>query len=558
MGNLFFKGSLNDTLKTQMKKLIKAYKKESNEKNTKIVFMAAASGIAQSCLICIISIVAETAYDIELSFQYLMMYLIAFIIFYIGKRYTLFESISVVEKILNNIRIRISDKLRKTELNFIENIGKEDLNTKYQYNINVISEFVPELVNGFQSLIVVIFCLLYIFILSVIGFFCTVLTLSIAISMYLLHDKVYRKQIKETNALKTAFSEAFNDSIDGFKELKLHQFKNEKHFNKIINYSDRLEHINISVNKLFAIDLMYSQVTFFFLLAIIGFLLPLYGEHHSELIVHLVAAILFLIGPLGRVVGAIPQLFKTNVCFEEIYELEQLLDQSIHQEIPTDKDKIIPIKAFKQIIFKDLEFHYGDKEDPMFSVGPIDLTLNHGEVLLIVGGNGSGKSTLLKLITALYFPDKGQILIDGNPLSKSLYPGYRSLFTAVFADFHLFEELYAMDVIDDEKVNQLLQKMNLDKKTAVVNGKFTNISLSTGQRKRLAMITSLIEARPIFIFDEWAADQDPIFKDYFYTVMLKELKEAGNTVIAVTNDDRYFHCGDRLVKMEFGKIVSKA
>jgi len=541
-----------------MKELIKAYKKESNTKNSKIVFMAAVSGIAQSCLICIISIVAETAYDIELSFHYLMMYLTAFIIFYIGKRYTLFESISVVETILNNIRIRISDKLRQTELDFIENIGKEDLNTKFQYNINVISEFVPELVNGFQSVIVVMFCFIYICILSVTAFISTVLTLSIAIAMYLFHDKTYKKQLKETNALKTGFSQVFNDSIDGFKELKLNQYKNDKHFNKITNYSDRLKQINISVNKLFSVDLMFSQITFYFLLAIIGFLLPLYGESQGELIIHLIAAILFLIGPLGRVVGAIPQLLKTNVSFEEIYALEQLLDQSIHQEILTDNDRIIPINAFKQIHFKDLEFHYGDKEDPMFSVGPINLTLNHGEILLIVGGNGSGKSTLLKMFTALYFPDKGQVLIDGAPLTKSLYPGYRSLFTAVFADFHLFEELYAMDIIDNEKVNRLLQRMNLDKKTAVVNGKFTNISLSTGQRKRLAMVTSLLEDRPIFIFDEWAADQDPVFKDYFYTVMLKELKNAGKTVIAVTHDDRYFHCGDRLIKMEFGKIVSKA
>ncbi|ETR73524.1 MAG: putative ATP-binding cassette transporter [Candidatus Magnetoglobus multicellularis str. Araruama] len=257
-----------------MKELINAYKKESDTTNTKIVFMAAASGIAQSCLICIISVVAETAYDIGLSFQYLMMYLTAFIIFYIGKRYTLFESISVVEKILNRMRIRISDKLRQTELDFVETIRKEDLNTKYQYNINVISEFVPELVNGFQSLIVVIFCLIYIFLLSGLGFLCTISTLGIAISMYLLHDKTYKMQLKETNALKTSFSQVFNDSIDGFKELKLNQHKSDKHFNKITNYSDRLEQINVSVNKLFAIDLMYSQITFFFCWQLLDFYCP--------------------------------------------------------------------------------------------------------------------------------------------------------------------------------------------------------------------------------------------------------------------------------------------
>jgi len=538
-----------------MNNIIKAYKQETDIKSTKIVFMAAASGIAQSCLICIISLVAETAYSSDLNFRYLLMYLIAFVIFFIGKRYTLFESISIVEKTLNKMRIRLSDKLRKTELTFIENIGKEDLNTKIQYNINVVSEYTPELVNGFQSLIVVIFCLIYIFILSFMGFLCTILTLGIAIAMYLSHEKTYNMKLRETNELRTKFSKIFNDAIEGFKELKLHQNKNDKHFQKLKNQSKNIEQTNIDINKLFAIDLMYSQITFFLLLAIIGFILPLYGEGNSQLIIHLIAAILFFIGPLGRVVGAIPQIVKTNVSFEEMYELEELLDKSIHKDITIDKDKIIPVKEFEKIVFKDIVFHYGDKDEPMFSVGPINLTINQGEVLLIAGGNGSGKSTLLKLITTLYFPNNGQIFIDDVLLTKKLYPGYRSLFTAVFADFHLFDELYALDIIDDEKVNKLLQKMSLDKKTTVVNGKFTNIQLSTGQRKRLAMVSSLIEDRSIFIFDEWAADQDPIFKDYFYTVMLQELKKAGKTVVAVTHDDRYFHCGDRFIKMEYGQIV---
>jgi putative ATP-binding cassette transporter len=201
-------------------------------------------------------------------------------------------------------------------------------------------------------------------------------------------------------------------------------------------------------------------------------------------------------------------------------------------------------------------FHYYHRDkSPLFSVGPIDMTIRRGEVVFVVGGNGSGKSTLMKLLTGLYYPESGRILVDGKPVMRSDYPDYRELFSIIFTDFHLFERLYGIDEYDEEMIHRLLKQMELDRKTDFVDGAFTNIQLSTGQRKRMAMITALLEDKPVYVFDEWAADQDPTFREYFYNEQLKKMKESGKTIIAVSHDDRFFHFADRVLKMDFGRFV---
>ena len=87
------------------------------------------------------------------------------------------------------------------------------------------------------------------------------------------------------------------------------------------------------------------------------------------------------------------------------------------------------------------------------------------------------------------------------------------------------------------------------------DGRFSTLDLSTGQRKRLAMVAALLDDKPIYIFDEWAADQDPGFRRYFYEGLLGELKARGKTVLAVTHDDRYFGVADRVVKRGEGGVV---
>lgn len=172
---------------------------------------------------------------------------------------------------------------------------------------------------------------------------------------------------------------------------------------------------------------------------------------------------------------------------------------------------------------------------------------------MIAGGNGAGKSTLLRVLTGLYPTETGDILLDGRRPTRDRL---RALFATVFTDFHLFDRLYGVGQVDPERVGRLLERLLLSGKVTLREGAFsTTTALSTGQRKRLALIAAVLEDRPVLIFDEWTADQDPEFREIFYSELLPELKEAGRTVIAVTHDDRYFDRADRLIRMRRGQIV---
>ncbi len=213
---------------------------------------------------------------------------------------------------------------------------------------------------------------------------------------------------------------------------------------------------------------------------------------------------------------------------------------------------------WKSLELKEVVHTYHSQEtDSHFSVGPIDLTLKAGELVFIVGGNGSGKSTLAKLITGLYIPDLGELRLDGEPIVESNREWYRQLFSAVFSDFYLFERLVSTEALTlDSQAQTYLEKLQLEKKVSVQDGQLSTTALSQGQRKRLALLAAYLEDRPIYLFDEWAADQDPMFREIFYTQILAELKQRGKTVIVISHDDHYFHLADRLIKLDYGRIES--
>ena len=196
-----------------------------------------------------------------------------------------------------------------------------------------------------------------------------------------------------------------------------------------------------------------------------------------------------------------------------------------------------------------------ENEEEEFSLGPIDLSLRPGELVFITGGNGSGKTTLAKLLVGLYIPQQGEIRLDGQTITDERRDNYRQLFSVVFSDFYLFENLLGLSHFNiDTKAQDYLAKLQLDRCVQIKDRTLSTLELSQGQRKRLALLTAYLEDRPIYLFDEWAADQDPQFKEIFYFELLGRLKEAGKTVIVISHDDRYYHVADRVLKLNYGLI----
>lgn len=186
------------------------------------------------------------------------------------------------------------------------------------------------------------------------------------------------------------------------------------------------------------------------------------------------------------------------------------------------------------------------------------MKFHPGELIFIVGGNGSGKSTLAKLITGLYIPETGNVYLDDNLIDNHNLEWYRQQFSVVFSDFYLFDRFLGLDSNDlDIQTQKYLVQLQLDHKVKVNNGVLSTTDLSQGQRKRLALVTAYLEDRPIYMFDEWASDQDPVFKEIFYTQLLAELKNRGKTVLVISHDDQYFYLADRIVKLEYGQVKTE-
>jgi putative ATP-binding cassette transporter len=260
-----------------------------------------------------------------------------------------------------------------------------------------------------------------------------------------------------------------------------------------------------------------------------------------------------MIGPISNVVGAIPIFGNANAAADAILALEARmaqLERSVLESPP-------PFLHFRQIRAEGLEFSYpGQGSEPGFKIGPVDLTIRRGSTVFITGGNGSGKTTLMLMLLGLYPAQSGNLQLDDEPIGPQNLNAYRNLFSVVFSDNHLFGELFGIEKVDRTLAAKLFELLEMTRKTELEGRRFGTTRLSGGQRKRLALIAALLEKRPICFFDEWAADQDPHFREKFYRVILPGLKADGITIIAVTHDDKYFDVADLHLHMEEGRIAS--
>lgn len=535
-------------------KLLDFFNRESKAPKKQLIFTALTSGLANGYLLIIINNAAETINGgAELQVQHFLMFLLDLMLLAYTKQYTLKHATMAAEDAIDRVRTRVADKLRHTELQYIETVGHTSIYTRIAQDTSLISESAIMLANACQQIIVVVMCLLYIAWLSIPGFLLTVSLLCVAILMYFYNSSFIKAKLREASNKETAFFNGIRSILLGFKEIKINHKKNEALFSHVKSISNEVRDIKVSAGFHFVIDLMFAQTAFFILCAGIIFALPAISVINVEEVVGITIAILFLFAPLAVVINAFSMFVRANIAVENIYELEQEIDAVSKKDFHAE----ITIPNFESIEFDKVTFHYPMQDGSSnFGVGPLSFKIEKGDVLFVVGGNGSGKSTLLKLLTGLYYPVSGNIYLNGNLLSYKDYFSFRELYTIIFTDFHLFEHLYGIDKIDSSQVNTLLKAMELDKKTSFETDRFSNTDLSTGQRKRLAYIASLLEDKQIFIFDEWAADQDPEFRQHFYEVLLHELKEKGKTIVAVSHDDRYFSVADAVIKMEYGHIAS--
>ena len=532
-------------------------KKESDKPLLKLALLTAVSGLSSTGVLAVINMAAQSHSGKSVNIGYLLMFAAVVGIFITSQKFILVEGVVIIEDILNNLRIRLSDKIRRTDLLNIEKIGNAKIYNRLTQEATLISQMSVYLITALQSGIMLIFIFAYIAYLNFVAAIMLLVLLSIGVILFQKNNaKVYSK-LDETNKVEIEYFNSLTNILDGLKEIKLNRKKSNDVFSHYRNISSVLQKLKVNTGYLFSHNMVFSQAFIYIVLGAIVFVLPQLNASFSKEIISTTTAMLFAIGPLNSLVSMFPPYEKLNLAVRNIYELEEELDKQLNL------NEVQPIEGenrfinFNKIELKNLYFEYQNSNGyDSFSIGPIDMSINRGEIIFLIGGNGCGKTTLLKALTMLYNKlQSGSIFVDDKLVDNSNYLEYRELYSAIFYDFHLFDKLYGLENVDPKRVNDLLKLMQIDNKTEFKDDRFTKQNLSTGQRKRLALIVTFLEDKPIYIFDEWAADQDPQFKNYFYNILLKKLKDEGKTVIAVSHDDRYFNIADRVIKMDYGKIV---
>jgi cyclic peptide transporter len=536
---------------------IRFLRKESGRYGVRIATVTFFAGLVNGMIVVVILGAASAATDSSRSFQFLAMFGLTLTALMLAKRYSLNHTTRLTEAIVERLRVRVSDKIRRSELLYFEKVGQTQFMTILTKETQMISNTASMTINATASAVMLVVSFLFVAYLSLLAFFLSLGAVALAVVAYRASLAQMNAQLHETLRVENEFFDLLNHMLAGFKEVKIDARKNQDLFeNYLAPASRKVRDLKTRTNEQFVTKTLISHTAFYALLATVIFLLPRLVQCDPAVIIKVTAVMLFIFGPLAEVVGVIPYIARGSVSIETIKTMEAGLDEEVSRHPPVDLSRPPPALAFRQLVLEDLCFSYPKVDGtPGFTVGPLSTTIRAGEILFIMGGNGSGKSTLLKLLTGLYLPQSGRLVVDGAPLRQSGLHRYRNMFSVIFSDFHLFDRVYGLEAVDVDLMDRLLSDFELTEKTRFVDGRFTNLDLSTGQRKRLSLVIALLEKKDVLVFDEWAADQDPIFRKHFYEEILQDLQRQGKTVVAATHDDRYFHVADRVLKMEWGQFV---
>ena len=532
--------------------------RETQALDRKLLVMTVAAGTADALVLAAINAGVGALVHGGPNWRHFMLFTLSMGLFSFTFRYTLHESSRISEEAVRSIRLRLTHKIRGLDLQVLESIGEAEIRARVCRDTAVISQTLPLLFAAAQSMVMGLFTLLYIAVISpTAGLLCLAI-IGLGAGVNIRDRKAAEDGLREASRQDDAFATSLDGLVHGFKELRINRLKSADAYGELQTAADRVRDVRIRVMQQFSDSFVFLDLFFMGLLGSIVFVLPVLSPAFAPSVAKIVASVIFLTGPLYSVFKMIPMLAQVNETVDKLERMEARLDQGLAQSAAAQERPLEDLD-FQSIRCEGLGFSYrvpGDSAS--FQIGPIDLELRRGETLFLVGDNGSGKTTLLKLMTALYHPMEGCIRVDGEEILTHNRQSYQNLFSAIFSDFHLFDKLHGLRGMAPERVNALLRQMNLFHKTEFRDGGFSSIALSTGQRKRLALVVSYLEDKAIHVFDEVAADQDPSFRAYYYETLLPEMKRAGKTVLVVTHDDRYFHLADRVFTMDYGKLTQCA
>jgi putative ATP-binding cassette transporter len=459
------------------------------------------------------------------------------------------------QAVILRLRLDLSRKILATPLQKLQLLDKHRL-------LAIVTKDVDSFIRAFQlvprllgNIILTVACLGYMaFVSWRLSVILTLILVPCALAYHLVERRP-RQQLLQVREQLDNLYRYFRDLVEGTKELQLNEERGTTFVERVIGDSAR--HFRQLFVRSMTGYVWVSNVgiiLFYLVIGVLLFVIPHWLPMRMEILGTVTLILLYVVGPISETMFALPILRQAGIAVRKIEGLEAVLPvgepRTVADPFGTEVESFLEFRAVCH--------RYPQTDgDRGFVLGPMDLRVHRGEILFVVGGNGSGKTTFALVLLGLYPPNGGSVILNGIPVVEANRAGYRRYFSAVFSDYHLFENLLTTD--DDRleaRARHYLAAFDLKHKVKVIGGRFSTINLSSGQRKRLALISCLLEDRPVYVFDEWAADQDPVFKRIFYTELLPDLKGGGKTVVVISHDDGYFRCADRIIKLVDGQLHS--
>ena len=468
----------------------------------------------------------------------------------------------LTQEAVYRLRIELCRKVLAMQYRKLEGLGKARLLAILTTDITTYTQAAQLIPSIFSNVVVIVICVGYVAWLSWKICVCLALLLALGTSAYSFAERWPMRQMSKARQQVDVLYRLFRSLLEGTRELQLNVWRASHFIDHVVDPSaQRYRSLYVRAMASYTLFGNLGGGLFFLVIGLLLFVMPIWLPQPSNVIVTLTFLLLYLISPVSEVMAALPSVRQSEIALGRIRQLEADLAVGNEEPVgpPLADPFLRPVSGAPLLKFEAVCHHFpGPTEDKPFMLGPINLSVHRGEVLFIVGGNGSGKTTLAMLLLGLYEPEEGSIALNGVRVDRLNLGHYRQYFSAVFADFHLFDEILGGHQREiASQATYYLEKLGLAHKVGVESSRFsTTTSLSLGQRKRMALVSSYLEDRQIYMFDEWAADQDPAFKRVFYMELVPELKRNGKTIFVISHDDAYFHCADRIVKLAEGKLVA--